>query len=188
MRSEEARGTLRWCAAGARGNLLTRSRNPRPPGTPLKMSKEALREVITALGMIGSMLYVGWEIRQNTAISRVEAYHAIMADQADLFESLKADPGFVERDIKIREGALPEDFSQHDRVLIFLDSVRNLRGWEGLFVAVREGVLPPESLDILGAGGAMETAYFRAIWPELRTRLQGDFAMYLQGRFRLPTD
>ena len=151
----------------------------------MRLGQEALREVITALGVIASMLYVGWEIRQNTAVSRVEAYHAIMADQAELIESLRSDPGFFDRSLKIQDGALPEDFSREDQMRNYFDTVRNLRGWEGLFLAVREGVLPPDALDILGTGGALETPHFRATWPDIRTRVQADFAAYLEERFDL---
>jgi len=80
---------------------------------------------------------------------------------------------------------MPEDFDTVENRRIVILSTRNLRGWEGLFLAVREGVLPPGALDVIGGGGAFQAPYVREIWPRLRPSLTGDFADYMEERFGL---
>ena len=41
------------------------------------MSDKGVRETLAAVGVIGSMLFVGWEIRQNTMVARAAAYQEI---------------------------------------------------------------------------------------------------------------
>ena len=41
------------------------------------MSSKAIREALAALGVIASLLFVGFEIRQNTMVARASAYQAI---------------------------------------------------------------------------------------------------------------
>jgi len=39
-----------------------------------------------------------------------------------------------------------------------------LRIWEGLFKSVDEGILPEESIAIIGHGGAFNNNFFRSEW------------------------
>ena len=41
------------------------------------MSGKAIRETLAALGVIASMVFVGLEIRQNTALARAATRHAL---------------------------------------------------------------------------------------------------------------
>ena len=43
------------------------------------MSGKAIRETLAALGVIASMVFVGMEIRQNTAVARASAHNDLVA-------------------------------------------------------------------------------------------------------------
>ncbi len=56
------------------------------------MSKKAIRETLAVLGVVASLIFVGYEIRQNTIAARAAAYQAIGIATAAAFRQLGARP------------------------------------------------------------------------------------------------
>jgi len=144
------------------------------------MEKKGVGQAVGAVGVVLSLLFVGYEIRQNTAVARTAAYHAIMADQGALLDVLATDPTLAPLLVRGMSGETAEGFSDEELFRIQIAHRRNVRGWEGLFFAVREGVLPHEALDIVGQGGAFNNPLFRSLWPTLRLSYAPDFVEFFE--------
>src|SRR5687768_11764576 len=56
------------------------------------MTGQALRETLGFMGVVGSLLFVGLEIRQNTRVARAEAYRSIEQTQTEWNFVAASDP------------------------------------------------------------------------------------------------
>ena len=56
------------------------------------MSGKAIRETLTALGVIATMVFVGWEIRTSNMQARAAAYQAIGAATAEIWAGVGENP------------------------------------------------------------------------------------------------
>ena len=56
------------------------------------------------------------------------------------------------------------------------------RGSSVRYKSVQEGIIPEETLLVIGAGNAFDNPYFRSIWPTvLRPSFSGDFVEFFEG-------
>lgn len=144
------------------------------------MSKQALRETVAFLGVVGSLLFVGLEIRQNNAIARAQTRQALTSEYREFWTALAFDENLAE----IQGPALAGTDSRAS----ILQWVR-MRLLENVYHQYREGVID-ESV-FLGYGWAgdpeFKTDEFREWWIERRARFDPGFADEFerrQGLFR----
>ena len=145
------------------------------------MKNERIPRMLGAAGVILSLLFVGYEIRQNTAVARTEAFHSFMADRSALLDIIATDPVLTPLIARAVGGEQAESFDEVERLRLQVYFTRSIRNWEGLFTAVREGVLDDEVLGVVGGGGAFDNDFFRAVWPSLRHRFAPDFVQFFEG-------
>ena len=146
-------------------------------------SKHSVGEYVAALGVILSLVFVGVEIRHNTAavrgatfqaISDVAAYGALEGATSDhlprLFSILREDPSFHE--------LLPED---RERLrLLYLHTVRRR---ENIWVQVGEGVVGEDAYDrFVPPPGYFSSRAFRGFWAETHEGLDEDFVAFFEAR------
>ena len=56
------------------------------------MSGKAIRETLAAVGVIASMVFVGWEIRQSTTVARAATRNEVAVQIVDLLRDVSTDP------------------------------------------------------------------------------------------------
>ena len=76
------------------------------------MSTKAIRETLAALGLIASLLFVGFEIRQNTIAARASAYQSIGVATAAAFVSAAHDPQWLTSIQKTADAMDATDWTQ----------------------------------------------------------------------------
>ena len=103
------------------------------------MKKEGLARVVGAAGVVLSLLFVGYEIRQSTAVARTAAFHSFMADRAAMLDLIATDPILAPLLARTIAGELPESLDDVERLRVQVYFTRSIRSWEGLFAAVRGG-------------------------------------------------
>jgi hypothetical protein len=149
------------------------------------MSGKAVRETLAALGVMASLVFVGWEIQQNTAVARAAGYEAFMAGITDHASMLATADVLAPLVVRYEAGASPDDFTPEEQLRITLNYVVLIRNWEGLYRWVAEGILPRSTLDMVGAGGAFGNDYFRSLWPSLRSSFAPGFVDFFEERVGL---
>jgi hypothetical protein len=144
------------------------------------MKNEGISRMLGAVGMVLSLLFVGYEIRQNTAVARTDAFNSFMADRSALLDIIATDPILTPLIARATSGEQPDTFDEVERIRLQVYFTRSIRNWESLFTAVREGVLDEDALGVVGEGGAFDNDFFRAIWPGLRHRFAPDFVQFFE--------
>jgi hypothetical protein len=146
----------------------------------MKLSEwAAVAEVMGAIGIIATLIFVGTEIQQNTEAIRTSTVQAI-ADQdstlsltlatddklADLFAMLADDPEAYRDQTKM---------SRADRGRIGFAIRAALRRVENIYLHVQAGVLEPEALDRIGYG-FYQSSFARWYWRNARDGFDSEFA------------
>ena len=144
------------------------------------MSGKAIRETLAALGVIASMVFVGWEIRQNTSATRSATQNAIhdagrqgvfaaMANipLMDVMVAVENDPSLLDRLGGTLEGRLLENFHN-----------ARFNSMENTYFHYREGTLDADMW--VGWEGwisrhANDDPAFRHFWGVLQTGYGGEF-------------
>ena len=142
------------------------------------MSMQSFREWIAFVGVIGSLLFVGLEIRQNNAIARAQARQALTSDYREFWLAL----AFDDRLDEVQGPALADDTRAS-----MVQWVR-MRLLENVYHQFREGVVDESVLLGYGWSGDPEfqTPEFVEWWAASRNRFHPGFVEEFEARQRLP--
>ena len=150
------------------------------PDTPVG-PRISLGQVLAAASVVLSLLFVAYEIRQNTAVARIAAAQAFTQHIIDLNQVLIADD-MSELNSRILEGAVRSEFTPSERFKLDMAMLSLLRVWESSYRGVEAGILDREVLDPIGGAGPSPfgVAYFLESWPNYRGAFTEDFASYFE--------
>ena len=142
------------------------------------MSGKAIRETPGFLAVVASMIFVGWEIRQNTVAARSAAYQAIGIATASAFDNMAHDRQFL---ISTRKEAAAMDTS--DWLQYGNKMTTFARLGETVLLQVEQGLLPPDAMERLGYLG-WETIFDdpkdACVWPLIRTGVSAAFRQFVE--------
>ena len=142
--------------------------------------KDAL-ELAGIAAIVVSLVFVGYELRQSTAIARSDAYSSFSSQFFDLASSVALDERMSGLISQVNQGALPEDFKPEDQVSIRMYQGATVRVWEGLFRSVQAGVLPEDALPESAANGILiNNSYFKTTWALTKQLYTSDFIVYFE--------
>ncbi len=143
-----------------------------------------VREVLAAIGVILSLLFVGYEIRQNTRVAKAATIQN-MADQGIAIAlAWSLDDEASELLGRVNDGELPDQFTERERARLRLMYLTALRGAEGRYRQMLLGLV--EETDMMGGSSALYRApYLAEQWPQLRPALAADFAAWFETEYQL---
>jgi len=142
-------------------------------------------EITAAVGVILSLLFVGFEIRQNTAIARGQARQDLAQLNQEWLVLLSQDVEY-EALFDKAYGPNPQELSPvEDRRAQYIMTV-HLRRLENVYLQYREGLVDESALFAYGFSrvGIMNTQRFERYWRELgwRSAFDPGFADFLEVR------
>ena len=138
-------------------------------------------ELAAVASIVLSLVYVGFELRENSAISRSDAYNTYAISVSENQANLALDPTLSSLMARAFRGAEPNEFTADEqfRISIFLQSILRLQ--EGLFQSVSEGILSEEHLGLVSGAGAWNNPFFRQIWLRgFRVNYTSEFVDYFE--------
>ena len=149
------------------------------------MSKNALRETIGFVGIALSLVFVGYELRQNTQAERAAAYQELGAGLADYWGALVDNPEAAELNLRFFEedGA---EFTPREEAILISAAVSNFRLLEVTWRQVNLGLVEPEALETMGYNAEASAAFtgnMRGLWPRIGHFMSPDFKAVLEDQF-----
>ncbi len=149
------------------------------------MSGKAVRETLGFVAVVAGLVFVGMEIRQNTAVAGMTASQVFTQQLIDLHQFVVTDL-YAPLNSRINAGELREDFTDDELLRIDVTLINLLRIWESLYRSVQAGVTDAEMIDGLRDGpGPFFNDYFRESWPIYRGTFTEDFAAFVEGSLNL---
>jgi hypothetical protein len=143
------------------------------------LNKQAAGRFLGATSVVLSLLFVGYELRQNTAVARSEAYRQMVAGFTEFNSMMASDEDIAALWVRMSAGGLAADFDATENWRLRSAYIVLLRQWEGVYHSVEEGVLPETVLPTVDMGGAFATPYMAEIWPGMQGLFSDDFAAFL---------
>ena len=132
------------------------------------MDKIGLRELAATAGVIGSMLFVGFEIRQNTNAVRGSTFDGIAAQSMQFNLELAMNREWLALYEKVVSDSVPlSELTPVERLQFSWVLSTSTRIMENRFRQVQLGILPEQAIRQAGGGqNWYGTAWFRDYWDQ----------------------
>ena len=139
-----------------------------------------LREVLAILGVIVSLAFVGWQIRESNRQARAAAYQAIGIATSEFHRSFDARLNRLETESDYAEAVKRwtlADWEALERI-----TVADLRMLETVLLEVDQGQLPADAVKRLGYnwGPALANPAFACMWPDLKPGVGESLRRYIE--------
>lgn len=146
------------------------------------MKRGSIPEVLAAIGVIVSLIFVGVEIRQNTAAARGATFQAISEGAAQSAFDVAANDHLPRLFAELRASDPPlSEFSAEDQErlrFIYLFTVRRL---ENVWVQVNEGVVDQGAFERFQPRvGYVGSRSFRDFWSAGKPAFSSDFVSHFE--------
>ena len=139
-----------------------------------------IAELVGITAIVVSLVFVGYELRQSTAIARSDAYSNFSSQFFELASGAALDERMSGLISRVNKGAMPGDFTPEEQVSIRMYQGAAVRVWEGLFRSVQAGVLPEDALESAANGILINNKYFRSTWTSTKQLYTNDFIAYFE--------
>ena len=133
-------------------------------------------ETVGIVGVILSLVFVGFELRQNTRVAKAEAYRSFVSEVNEWYFHM-TDPDLAELLSRSLETSQSE-LNGTEWLQVFSHWMALFRVYEGLHKEVAEGVLDDSALDLLNRGD-FSFHLLQEMWPEISRNLTPGFIAYV---------
>jgi len=141
-------------------------------------------ELVSGIGVVASLVFVGLEVRQNTAAIEGATYQAIADSSLEHVRWYANNEKLLQFTVKIGNGAMVDDFTPEENLLIIANYVMTVRRVENIYVQVREGLVDEEAvLRFRPAEGHFNSPYFLQFWAGWRPNVEPAFREYFESEF-----
>lgn len=144
---------------------------------------KSVTEFLAAGSIVLSLVFVGLEIRENSAIARADAYNRTSTNAAEAMRDLITDPELSSLMRRASTGEDLESFTDDElfRIRVFLQSLVQIHLSQ--YKAAQAGLIPMEEFRTLpGGGGAFSMPIFRDMWHSgYKNSLQADYVEFTEG-------
>jgi hypothetical protein len=146
------------------------------------MSRKPVGELVGLVGVIGSLVFVGLEVRQNTLAARAAAYQDMGSMISGTWMLGAEDPELAALTLRFFEEEDAE-FTPIEEARLISQTVGAFRQYETVWRQVQLGLLDPEVLGYFGWGdpGSIISGNTKKLWPRIRQYMTPDFRAFLEG-------
>ena len=145
----------------------------------------SLTETIATLGVIGSLLFVGFQIQQGNQVARLEMLYSGAALWTEISTGMAGNEylsGLMYR--SYTESA--SDFEGAESLSMLTLTLGQIKAWEAFYRTTTIGVLSTEDITFPDENSLYwSSQYQRDIWQKIRPNLAEDFATFWEQRFSL---
>ena len=136
-------------------------------------------ELVAGLGIIGSLIFVGVQVRQANLLARLQVQQEHAAQFRETNVALASSPELTRLLARVDAGATHSDFEPEEVVALDLAYIGITRGWEQNYRQLQLGILGPYDITYDRPYSQFWTsAYFKELWATLKPGLAEDFASF----------
>jgi len=147
------------------------------------MTGKAVQDLIGFAGVVGSLVFVGYQIRQNTVATRAAAYQDMGTAISEVWLQGAQDPSLASLTIRALEDPDAEYTPEQEAQLANQD-IAALRQYEVVWRQVNLGILDEEALSYFGWYPARVARGAR--WQRVRRFMSDDFREFLESAYSGP--
>ena len=143
------------------------------------MKNRKIFEVVGLLSVIGSLLFVGIEINQNTTAVRGATQQAVSSQVAEMYRIVAENKRMAYLLSQSFKGISKDDLDESDYVSLWNFQMMGLRRIENIYLQYKNGLLTEDAFSRIGMG-IYRTKIVREIWDERREDFEPDFADFFE--------
>lgn len=149
--------------------------------------RPSVTQVLSSLGVVLSLLFVGYEIRQNTLATRGATMTALSDARASLLANYSLDEGLAALIARVFEGATRNDFTHAEFIQLDMSTQAVVRQLENTYVQHREGLVSNVVFETYGwRDGLYGTPFFAEWWDDLAEEtLSPEFRAFFEAQIRI---
>ena len=145
----------------------------------------ALGELLGALAVVITLVYLAKQVRYSNVIARAEAYRDTRGRIAQMLDQWSNDRDWADLFIQIRfRGLRRHELSREQRAQAGLRFQVLVNQYAGIFHDVELGILPSSAYDLVGKV-TFSTPYMKDVWPLLRDEHSSSFVEFFERQFDL---
>lgn len=151
-----------------------------------RVSAAAVRETVGFIGVVASLVFVGLQIRQSTAIARGQARQELAGLNQEWLILQSTDSVFSRTFARawIEQG---DSLTSQEASTATWSMRLNLRRLENAYFQFAEGLVDESALNSYGfqAAALFQSSRFRELWVRERNAYDPGFVRYFQERFEI---
>ena len=150
-----------------------------------------LTSTLSAAAVVMSLAFVGFELRQNTAMMRGATMQSISDTYVEYVTAIGADPELAELFRRFHAGEVTADFTltENTRIITFFNAFVQML--ENSYLQHREGLVPDAVFEGYGwRWGMLQTARFAEYWENSSGMVvRSEFAAFFESQVQIgPAD
>ena len=145
-------------------------------------ARVSIPSLLSAVAVVISLTFVGFEVRQNTAAQQSAMIEGITSQRVEFNIASFTDDRIPDLVLRARKGALPADFTPVENQALRLWFVTYLRIVESAHRQVGVGVIGEDALNTF-ASPILAWPFFTEAWPTLQLSFEPSFIEFLETEF-----
>ena len=143
------------------------------------MKNRKFIEIIGLLSVIGSLIFVGLEINQNTAAIRGATQQEVSYQISEMYKMGVENEKIAFIMSQAYDGIRKSDLSSTDYTRFWLFSMMGFRRVENIYLQYKNGLLTKDAFSRIGMG-IYRTKIVREIWDERKGDFEPDFVEFFE--------
>ena len=149
----------------------------------------AISELVGAVAVVASLVYVGRQVRHSTTMARSAVLHELSAETNSWAMSIAENPSLAAAFARIHRGETRNQVPEVERIQLGYAFVAYLNQIGLMFSEAQAGVISSDELDTRVGSGLplLRSPYLVSLWPIVRPGLREPFARWMEDRYELLT-
>ena len=149
----------------------------------MKLSLERfalIAEIVGGFAVIVSVIYLAYEVRQNTAATRSLTHHEIFDSTLDVNQSIANDADLADIFARSRTGYV--ELNEAEKFRLFLTFVNYFNMWDAAYTNHQNGLLETDAWNVWDAGMSWYMTEFesaREVWKLSQIFYKGSFQAHV---------
>jgi hypothetical protein len=143
------------------------------------MHKRNIIEIFGIISVVGSLVFVGIEIKQNTSAVRGATQQAVSSQVSEMYRIVSESERMAELMNGALKGASKSDLSESDYVSFWNFQMMGLRRIENIYLQYKNGLLTEDAFSRIGMG-IYRTKLVREVWEERKGDFEKDFVIFFE--------
>ena len=144
------------------------------------MMKREVFEIFGILGVIGSLIFVGVEVRQNTAEIRGSTHQSVSEQVNELYLTIAEDERLSKLVSEMMESSnLRKNLSPSDQISLDFVVLTGLRRIENIYLQYLDGILSDSAFDRIGMS-FYRIQYAKETWGKYKGGFDSDFVSFFE--------
>ena len=144
------------------------------------MDRRTLVELFGLMSVIGSLIFVGVEISQNTQAVRGATHQSVSDQISEYYLTIASDLRLANLTaLALRDEIIRSDLNRADQLSVDLVIVTGIRRVENIYLQFKNGILGEDAFNRIGYG-SYRSNFARATWADWKNEFDKDFMLFFE--------